>query len=596
MAKQLSSLQVEYRNFFLNKLSQYGAKSPDELTKEEKSRFFTDIKQGWAKIMFEKKQSKNNVVKQTTKKVSSTTKKTQTQKRGNTQQGKQWIDKVGEPVTPYKPTFPKLIIKSEPNEEQTEELRILYQPNTNFAQSENWNYPVVKMPIQNSFLKLPRQGRSNQKGYKEDDFFNAIRTQITDIEYANDVHMKIPSYNKPYEPDIVLFDKKINLYIDIEIDEPYDGYFRFPTHSLSPDGFTKQDEIRDLFFTESGWIVIRFTEKQVHCQETECIDYIKDVVNFVRNKPFSNKTSCEIEQQWDENQCIQWQRAYYREKYLGIDRFQKRYTRKEVLIDATEDEPIETQIKRTKQYKKGDVNQEISFDEETHKYLSPNDETGNAVYIPVTLLIERFFPFDLNRYVERKVQEENRTKQEVLAEYITIRDEAAEKGTELHSAIENFLKGRNELPNQKECQLFIEFYNKEILNRNIDFFDAERKLVSHKYNVAGTIDCLYKKKDKNEYVMIDWKRSTKLIVDGNPKKYGYGYALSELSQLDNSNYYKYCLQQNIYKYIVERDYGIKLSSMKLVVLHEIYDTYYVVNVPIMEREAKIILNSTTHKI
>jgi hypothetical protein len=53
-------------------------------------------------------------------------------------------------------------------------------------------------------------------------------------------------------------------------------------------------------------------------------------------------------------------------------------------------------------------------------------------------------------------------------------------------------------------------------------------IFSDKYNVAGTIDCLFKKENK-EYVMLDWKRSKKLIIDGHPRIFGYGYALSELS-------------------------------------------------------------------
>jgi hypothetical protein len=32
------------------------------------------------------------------------------------------------------------------------------------------------MPAENSGLKLPRLGRSNQKGYKEKDFFDQFKT------------------------------------------------------------------------------------------------------------------------------------------------------------------------------------------------------------------------------------------------------------------------------------------------------------------------------------------------------------------------------------------------------------------------------------
>ena len=132
------------------------------------------------------------------------------------------------------------------------------------------------MPTEGSFLKLPRKGRAMGKGYKEQDFYKAIKASISDIEVVNDLHLPIPFYNKPYEPDIVLIDKKINLYIDIEIDEPYDGYFRFPTHE------EEKDDIRDLFFTESGWIVIKFTERQVHLQEKECVQLIKDVIRLYK--------------------------------------------------------------------------------------------------------------------------------------------------------------------------------------------------------------------------------------------------------------------------------------------------------------------------
>jgi hypothetical protein len=99
----------------------------------------------------------------------------------------------------------------------------------------------------------------------------------------------------------------------------------------------------------------------------------------------------------------------------------------------------------------------IAFDEESHKYIHPKDETGNAEYISVTTLIERFFPFDLKRYIERKAEEENRTEEDVLDEYLLMRDEAAEKGTYLHNQIECFLKKDKFDSESKEFELFLEF-------------------------------------------------------------------------------------------------------------------------------------------
>jgi hypothetical protein len=449
------------------------------------------------------------------------------------------------------------------------------------------------MPKQNTLIKLPRTGRSNQKGYKENDFYNKIKQTITDIEITDNVHMVIPNFNKPYEPDIVLFDKSLNLFIDVEIDEPYDGYYRYPTHFINPEDEVKQDNIRDLFFTESGWIVIRFTEKQVHCEAYACIDYIKNILHSLYNRAFVNSTNCEKESQWDYNQCIQWQKIYYREKYLGIERFQKQYSYKEIEINTTEKESIECVIQRTKKLTFSDWNTSLGFDEKSHTYAK--DETGNSEYISVTTLIERFFPFDLMRYIEKKAKEENRAEDAVLDEYLLMRDEAAEKGTYLHNQIECFLKQDKFDADSKEFYFFLDFYNKEITPRNLLFFDAERMIISEKYNVAGTIDCLFKKENE-EYVMLDWKRSKKLIIDGRPRIFGYGYALSELDTLDNSSYNRYCLQQNIYKHIAETEYVMKISSMKLVVLHENYTDYHVVDVPVMKKETNIILNSLKVKI
>lgn len=611
--RKLSELQKEYRAFFLGKMEFYGVTSPAKLSKEKKSEFFNEIKKDWAKHKLEKqrlKEAKKKVLtlveepvevyekyKNINKETSPTKEWTgleQKRKQPSDNSQKSTDKKTHRDEEERPREFTKQIIKSEPNQEQTDDLRILFNPNSHFEQEEQYLYPVVKMPKSNTILKLPRNGRSNQKGYKENDFFNQLKQNITDIEMTNNVHMVIPNFNKPYEPDIVLFDRNLNLYIDIEIDEPYDGYYRYPTHFINPEDEIKQDNIRDLFFTESGWIVMRFTEKQIHCQTYECIDYIRNVLNSLYNRNFLNDTTCQKENQWDYNQCIQWQKIYYRENYLGIERFQKQYSYKEIEIDTTERESIESVIQRTKKLSFSDWNTSLGFDEEAHIYAK--DETGNATYISVTTLIERFFPFDLKRYIERKAQEEDRTEEDVFDEYVLMRDEAAAKGTELHEQIENFLKGSEYDSESIEFKLFLEFYRNELEISDLKFYDAEKMIFSDKYNVAGTIDCLFKKLNTEEYVILDWKRSKKLTIDGLPKKFGFGYALSEISHLDNSSYYRYSLQQNIYKLIAENEYSMKVSSMWLIVLHDVFPTYYKIKVPDLTREAKIILNSLKVKI
>jgi hypothetical protein len=213
--RTLSELQKEYADFFRGKLNLYGVKSPAELkTKENKSKFFTEIKQDWAKVKFGKKQKKESEKKQiqktTTEKeiskisiVKKTTTESETQNfKKSTQQDTESksYGKRQEYQLPTQQEFSKQIIKSEPNQEQTDDLRILFTTNSHFEQTEQYFYPVVKMPKQNSNLKLPRLGRSNQKGYKENDFYNQIKSKITDINIDNNVHMVIPNYNVSAPP------------------------------------------------------------------------------------------------------------------------------------------------------------------------------------------------------------------------------------------------------------------------------------------------------------------------------------------------------------------------------------------------------------
>ena len=128
-----------------------------------------------------------------------------------------------------------------------------------------------------------------------------------------------------------------------------------------------------------------------------------------------------------------------------------------------------------------------------------------------------------------------------------------------------------------------------------DFAEAEKKIVFPKHNIAGTVDALFKKKNEDAYIILDWKRSKKLIIDGYPDKRGFSIQLDELADFNNCSYYKYLLQQNIYKYILENRYGMRISSMRLVVLHEKYDTYFLIKLPVITSVVETIFNSLNTK-
>lgn len=483
------------------------------------------------------------------------------------------------------------VLYSKPNIEQTDNLRINFTPITSLV--NNINFPVILMPKEHSLLKLPREGRSDVRGYKEIDFLKEMQKANLPILISTNMHLSILGRTLPYEPDFVLYDKKLNLYIDIEIDEPYDGYSRTPTHIKNG-----SDDIRDKFFIDSGWSVIRFTEHQIHTDPNGCISTIRYIVDSLHQALDCGKQPSFVirEEKWDSVQAIIWERDLYREKYLGIQSFEKTIRNLKVICKDKTDN-IETQLSGlrpvihipdyTQQETKGELTySKLQFDKKDHIYYPSKDPTGNSDYISVTTLIDEFFPhFDTDAYIAKRMQETGKTKTEIQNEL----NEPSERGTKMHSEIEKFLKGEEYDGSSPELQMFKNFYDECITPQNLVFFAAEKVIELPDHNIAGTVDALFMKPN-GDFVMIDWKRSKHLIIDGYPRKYGFGRGLSVLSYLDNSSYYKYEMQQSFYKYILENEYNMTISSMILVVLHPIYDHYYTIKLSkYREKEVKEII-------
>ncbi len=91
--------------------------------------------------------------------------------------------------------------------------------------------------------------------------------------------------------------------------------------------------------------------------------------------------------------------------------------------------------------------------------------------------------------------------------------------------------------------------------------------------------------------MFDWKRSEKVVrTDGSIKNDTFQFAFGALGYLGDNSFNKYCLQQNIYKAILEKRYNQKISCMNLLVMHESYDKFHYIPIPNMENEVQYIFN------
>lgn len=509
----------------------------------------------------------------------------------------------------------ELNLITEPQSSPKEDLRISeikrigYKPSSQFKQTEPYKYPFVKMPKEDCFIKFPKAGRTNKLGYTERSFLNQLNLYFaSDFKIYNDRHVLHKNNYSAYEPDFLMINEKNgkNIFINLEIDEPYDGISRIPTHELNRDFY------RDLFFINRGYIVIRFTEKQIFEEAKECCVFISNVIKSIdpkyKNNELNYSSGITIHKQWDSLQSKKWALEKFRENYLGIEGFtQSQFTFNKIdyinseLDDKVEslivdDKPSNVNIDDNKPLNRNQSHprdKRIAFDPSNHRYFIDN----NPDTISVSQLIDKFFPEFDSMSAAQNLNSNHKYYNYPVEEIIDIwkRDgvEAAKFGTLLHQQIEYYYKSIPFETNSLEFTYFLDF--KDRFNGMVPY-RTEWRVFDEDYLIAGTIDMVYKRED-GSYYLFDWKRSKKVVDNqGNPKlsdpahfytKFAYG----GLNHLTDDSYYKYALQQNIYRHILENKYDFTISSMNLLILHPEYETYHWVKLPKMQDEVDYMLKT-----
>ena len=229
----------------------------------------------------------------------------------------------------------------------------------------------------------------------------------------------------------------------------------------------------------------------------------------------------------------------------------------------------------------------IQFSDSDHTYLI--DEKNKAV--SVTELIGRYFPkFDKDFWANKESIKTGKPKNEILKKWDDLGKKARDLGTELHEQIENFYNSK-EYIRSKELDKFFKFHKNHIQDK-YQPHRTEWRIFDEDKNLAGTVDMVYEK-ENGELFIFDWKRSKKIInSDGSIEKNNpFENGLNGLSHLPSSDYVKYCLQQNIYKNILESKYDKKVSSMNLLILHPHLDNYHIIQVESFKNETKYLLDS-----
>ena len=315
-------------------------------------------------------------------------------------------------------------------------------------------------------------------------------------------------------------------------------------------------------------------------QRKQVDEYVKFMSNSQNKENFEKRIKISLERSAQENICFDIGRAKMWVNYVKPIIAEKEEIERKIR-EEEERKRQEEEEERLEQYRFNIRNRhwrdnKVSFREADHIYIVDGTPLDS-----VTTFVKNCFPeFDSEFHAKRKAETLGITKEAVLEMWEKKGRESREQGTAMHKKIESYYLGK-EPSTDDTFDLFKIFANKITLKpyrTEWAVYDWERK-------IAGTID--FVDYQNGEYIIYDWKRSDKLIAkNGLPiKNSQYGEkALPPIENLDNSPYYHYALQLSLYKYILEKNYGITVSKLRLGIFHPSYNKPYVLEMPYLQNE------------
>jgi len=270
----------------------------------------------------------------------------------------------------------------------------------------------------------------------------------------------------------------------------------------------------------------------------------------------------------------------------------------------------------------------IEFDAGPHKYTC----AGQSDYTSVTTWLHSHFKqFDADAIIKKMMSNPERWKkspyygkspEEIKAGWDKNRDEAAEKGTEMHANIERYYLGQpiggNPLQppllgddDASACILPKQFMDFVKDHPDLIPYRTEWMIFDEDVRIAGSIDMIGVSpsggypphpllgqtlptissnspqegvpEGARSLVLYDWKRCKEIKETNDFKE----FALTDcIKHLPDTNFWQYSLQLNIYKAILEGKYEKKVEAMYLVCLHPNLPTYQLLPVPDLSQEIK----------
>lgn len=187
------------------------------------------------------------------------------------------------------------------------------------------NYPIIRTPLKGCEIKLPLVGRQALRGFCEQEFCNRIVELGLADHFCDNLCLALGNTQSAFEPDLAYIDLARGVLVDIEVDEPYAGWNHEPIHYKYDDG-SMVDDGRNLCFTDRGWTVIRFSERQIHEQPLSCLKELFSLLHQMDCRiavPDILKDCAKLcpDPTWTKGEATTKACNRDREKYLNISEF-----------------------------------------------------------------------------------------------------------------------------------------------------------------------------------------------------------------------------------------------------------------------------------
>ena len=229
---------------------------------------------------------------------------------------------------------------------------------------------------------------------------------------------------------------------------------------------------------------------------------------------------------------------------------------------------------------------EIVFDEPTHVYTVKGNSRG---WISVTKLLHAFFPeFNPDQVIESMMKSPNwpqskyygMTPAAIKAQWNANGREASGAGTDIHLGIEMVMNGALDRVEPRiraspEWAYFESYWKQD--SQVWEPWRTEWEVWDEDLKLAGSIDMVYRNKADGTFAVYDWKRAKDMKMNND-----YETGLGPCEVLPNCNYSKYSLQLNVYRWMLQRHYGLVINSLCLVVLHPSNESFRCYPVPILD--------------